>query len=71
MNVQIGKRTFFATTSLNQIADALRIPRDRIDEVWDWNADQTKQWLAQYPAEVLKSPIRERRFLHWNPPTPT
>jgi hypothetical protein len=33
VNIQIGKRTFFERTSLNQVADALRIDRKRIDEV--------------------------------------
>ena len=65
MNVQIGRRTFKGRTSLNQVADALRIDRDRIDELLSWTPEQVREWLEQYPAEVLKSRANLRRWEEW------
>jgi len=65
INVQIGKRTFFGRTSLNQVCDQRRIDRDRIDELLGWTPDQLREWLRQYPAEILKSRAQERRWIQW------
>jgi hypothetical protein len=70
VNFQIGLRTFFERTSLNQVADSLRIERDRIDEALEWTPEQTRAWLSQYPAEVLKSRPALRKFTEWKPSRP-
>jgi hypothetical protein len=61
--VQMGSRTFFPRTSLNQIADALRVPRDEIETILDtWTPDQLRTHLQQFPREVLGSRAHERRW---------
>lgn len=63
---QIGKKTFFKTTSLKQVADAARIPRNRVDELWDWTPQQLLEWLSQYPESVLTSKAGDRKFEEWS-----
>ncbi len=65
LNIQIGKRTFFDSTSLNQVADACRFDRDRVEELLSWTPDELREWLSQYPAEVLKSRPTERKWVAW------
>ena len=70
MNFQIGRRTFFGRTSLNQVADSLRIDRDKIEEALLWTPDEVRKWLSQYPAEVLKSRAHERLWIAWKAKQP-
>jgi hypothetical protein len=51
-------------SSVHQIADSLRIPRDQIDDVLEnWTYEQMRAWLEQFPAAVLDSNAQERLFL--------
>ena len=60
--IRIGKKTFFPTTSINQVADCLRVPRDEVDRVWDWRPEDVVRHLSQFSAEILTSSAQHRRF---------
>jgi hypothetical protein len=48
-----GKKLY--DSNFNQVADSLRIPRDRVREALDaWQPAHLVTWLEQFPAEVYK-----------------
>jgi hypothetical protein len=63
INVRVGRKKVYRST-LNDIADTLRVPREDIETVLEsWTHEQVVANLEQYPAEVLDSLASERRFL--------
>ena len=61
--VRVGRNQKVYSSTLNQIADTLRIERSNIER---WLAEGTHEELVvhlrRYPAEVLESLAIERRF---------
>lgn len=66
VNVRVSRKKKVYRSTLNNIADTLRIPREEFD---DWlehgRHEQVVANLEQYPAEVLDSLASERRFLEF------
>jgi hypothetical protein len=63
VNVRISPKKVYPTT-LKQLANELRVKADDLDAVLDdWTHEQLVDHLSQFPAAVLDSLPRERRFL--------
>lgn len=61
--VQMGTRTFFRKASLKQVANALRLPFDRVEDVLEnWTPEKVQAWLSEFPAHALDCRAAERRF---------
>jgi hypothetical protein len=66
VNIGVNPSTVYHNT-LNQIADGLRISRDRIERILadrKFGPDQLRRHLEQFPAEVLDSPANMRAYVN-------
>jgi hypothetical protein len=67
--VRVGRNQKVYRSTLNQIADTLRIERDDIERWLDEGThEELVAHLEQYPAEVLESLAIERRFREFKKP---
>ena len=67
--VRVGRNQKVYRSTLNQIADTLRIERDDIERWLEKGThEELVSHLQQYPADVLESLAIERRFRGFNTP---
>lgn len=65
VNIRCSAKKVYKST-LNQLADELRILHDEIENVLEnWTHQQVVGHLSQFPADVLDSPALERRFVRF------
>ncbi len=66
VNVRVSPKRVYDTT-LKQLANELRVPLEKLDEVLDdWTNEELIAHLSRYPSRVLDSLPQERRFLEYD-----